>query len=150
MIAGMVEQYTGVDVVRSVIDRNIRLHSSDCVNFVCADLTCDPLPPAGAALVRQVLQHLSNSEITAALANILRTYPLAFVTEHIYIGPGCVPNRDIPHGPGTRVPKRSGVFIDRAPFNLRAVIVGDIDYAPQELLRTWALESPHFLKVGDY
>lgn len=111
----MVSQYTGVDVVRLVIDPNMRLHTSDCVSFVCADLTCDPLPPAGAVLVRPVLQHLSNSEIKAALANILRTYPLAFITEHIYIGSCCVPNRDIPHGPGTRVPSVPGFLSTGLP-----------------------------------
>jgi len=138
IIAGMVEDYTGVDIAQSMVDRNTRLHSSDRVHFVRADLASDPLPPAGAALVRQVLQHLSNSEIQAALANILKTYPLVFITEHVYTGPGGVPNRDMPHGPGTRVPLRSGVFIDQPPFNLRAEFVSDISCAPNEVLRTWA------------
>ncbi len=141
-VAGMVAQYVGVDIAHSVIDHNIRAHASDHVRFVRADLTCDPLPIADAALVRQVLQHLSNSEIQAALANILSTYPLVFITEHVYAGPECVPNIDILHGPGTRVPMRSGVFVDQPPFNLRAKLMSDIYYAPGEVLRTWVVGSP--------
>lgn len=131
----------GVDIVQSVIDWNVSAHSSDHVRFVRADIALDPLPPADAAIVRQVLQHLSNAEVEAALANILASYPLVFITEHIYTGPNCVPNIDIPHGPGTRVPRHSGVFVDRPPFRLPAKSVGDIYVAPKEVLRTWVVES---------
>ncbi len=139
VLAEMVARYTGVDIAGSVIDWNSRIYSNEHIRFVRADVVSDSLPPAGAALVRQVLQHLSNNEIQAALENILRTYRLAFVTEHVYIGPDSVPNRDIPHGPGTRVPFRSGVFVGEPPFNLSAVIVGNIPYARGEVLRTWAV-----------
>jgi SAM-dependent methyltransferase len=141
VVAGMVASYTGIDIAQPVIDWNARLYSSERVRFVCADVVSDALPPAGAALVRQVLQHLSNIEIQAALENILRTYRLVFITEHVYLGAGCSPNRDIPHGPGTRVPLRSGVFVDRPPFNLSAEVAGDIGFAPREILRTWVVQG---------
>jgi hypothetical protein len=141
MIAPLVERYIGVDIAQSVIDANKRAHESERISFVRADLTRDPLPRADAGVVRQVLQHLTNSEIRAALKNVLWTYPLAFITEHIYVGRGVKPNLDIPHGPGTRVPMKSGVFIDRPPFSLKAKMVGDIVYAPNEVLRTWVVEG---------
>ena len=141
IIARMGHALTGVDVVQSVIDWNRRTHTSECVRFVRADLTSDPLPHASAAIVRQVLQHLTNSEVDAALANILRTYPLAFITEHVYTGPNCVANVDMHHGPGTRVSMFSGVFIDHHPFNVPAKCLRDIAVGPKEALRTWVVES---------
>jgi len=139
VIAAGAERYTGVDIAQAVIDTNNRNHSCEAVRFVRADLTRDLLPPADAAIVRQVLQHLTNAEVSAALGNVLSTYSLAIVTEHIYVGPGAQPNLDMAHGPGTRVPRRSGVFIDQAPFGVKATVIGDIDYAPDEVLRTWVV-----------
>ena len=136
-IATMVGHYTGVDIAQTVIDANLRAYSSDHVHFERGDLTQTPLPFADAAIVRQVLQHLTNAEVGAALDNVRRTYPLAFITEHVYVGRSTSPNLDMPHGPGTRVPMRSGIFIDQPPFNATAMAVGDIPYAPSEVLRTW-------------
>lgn len=147
-IARMGYAVTGVDVVQSIIDRNVRAYASDRVFFARADLTSDPLPRADAAIVRQVLQHLSNWEVGRALANVLRTYPLVFITEHVYVGPGCVPNVEMSHGPGTRVPMRSGIFVDRPPFNVPAKSVGDIYVAPREALRTWVVENHSPLSRG--
>jgi SAM-dependent methyltransferase len=141
LIAALVSQYTGVDIAQVVIDANTQHYSSDRIHFLRADLTRDSLPPADAAVLRQVLQHLTNSEIIAALDNILRMYPVVFVTEHIYVGRSAKMNLDIAHGPGTRVPMRSGIWVDQPPFNAPAKWVGDIDYAPDEVLRTWVLKG---------
>jgi SAM-dependent methyltransferase len=141
VIAPLVAHYTGVDIAQPVIDANTRDYAGERIHFVRADLTRDPLPRADAAIVRQVLQHLTNSEIRAALDNVLRAYPLAFITEHLYTGRGSRPNLDIPHGPGTRVPMKSGVWIDLPPFSARAALAGDIEYASNEVLRTWAVTA---------
>jgi SAM-dependent methyltransferase len=145
MIAAVVPSYIGVDVADPVITANNRNYAKEGVRFVRADLTCDPLPAAGAALVRQVLQHLSNEEIRMALLNILRTYPVVIITEHLYVGPGFRPNLDIAHGPGTRVPLKSGVFIDQPPFGVNASVVGDLRCGEggTESLRTWVFENVH-------
>jgi len=147
VIANLVPQYMGVDISQHVIDINKLAYAGPRIHFVRADLTCDPLPPADAAIVRQVLQHLTNSEIRAALENI-RTYPLVFITEHVYVGRGAKPNLNIPHGPGTRVPMKSGVFIDQSPFKVTATVVGDIGYAPNEVLRTWIVENTGFPSIA--
>jgi SAM-dependent methyltransferase len=139
MISAMVAGYTGVDITQKIVDANTRAYGGEHVRFVRADITRDVLPPADAAIVRQVFQHLSNSEIQAALDNVLRTYCLAFITEHIYVGRGAKPNLDISHGPGTRVQIKSGVLIDHPPFNVSAALVGDIARASGEVLRTWAV-----------
>ncbi len=140
-VAGMVREYTGVDISQRMVDANARQYGGDRIRFIQADLTRDPLPPAGAAILRQVLQHLTNAEVMAVLDNVLRTYALAIVTEHIYTGRDATPNLDIAHGPGTRVPAKSGVYIDRAPFSRQASPAGDIPFDVDEVLRTWVVSG---------
>jgi len=142
VIAGMAADYVGVDIAESVIAHNARAYAGDRVRFVRADLTRDSLPPADVALVRQVLQHLSNAEIQAALRNIVSTYPIVYVSDEIYTGPKCLPNLDMTHGPSTRVHFRSGVFIDQPPFNLPAKFVSDIYWGSTSVLRTWEVRAP--------
>jgi len=144
VLADMVASYTGVDISAHVVVRNTQAYASDRIRFVRGDLTADlsagDLPPADMAVVRQVLQHLSNAEVQLALQNIRRTYPLVLITEHVYVGPSLKPNVDIHHGPRTRVPYHSGVFIDQPPFNVPSVWISDIPYAKEEVLRTWLID----------
>lgn len=140
-IVRITDRYTGVDISQLVVEANTRLYGNNRVRFVRADLTTDRLPAADVGIVRQVLQHLSNAEVQMVLENVRHTYPIAFITEHVYVGRGCKPNLDITHGPGTRVPWRSGVFIDQPPFNLPAALVADVQYAADEVLRTWVVEG---------
>jgi len=138
-ISPLALRYIGVDIAQSVVDFNTANYATATVQFVRADLTKDDLPPADAAIVRQVLQHLTNDEIRAALNNILRAYPLVFVTEHIYAGEDVEPNVDFDHGPGTRVPMKSGVFIDLPPFGLQTRSFRDIDFGEDSVIRTWVV-----------
>ncbi len=82
VLAGMVDEYTGVDVSKLVIEVNQRKHATESRRFVQADATRDRLPGADAVVVRQVLQHLNNEEIGRLLDNVRKTYPVAFITEH--------------------------------------------------------------------
>ena len=140
-ISTFVPSYVGVDIAQVVVEQNQRAHGGDRVRFVQGDITRDFLPPADAAIVRQVLQHLTNAEVQSALDNVLRTYSLAFVTEHIYIGSGAKPNLDISHGPGTRLQIKSGILIGQPPFSRNAVAVGDIESSPDVVLRTWLVKG---------
>jgi len=141
-ISRMVDRYTGVDIAETVVINNTRAFANDHIGFLCADLTTGSLPGADAAIVRQVLQHLSNAEIQAALDNILKTYPLAIITEHVYQGHNLKPNVDIIHGPATRLLKNSGLFIDQPPFSITdAKLARDIHYAQDEVLRTWVVRG---------
>jgi hypothetical protein len=138
-LAHMVDAYVGVDIVERVVAANQRRYGSANRRFLCADLTRDRLPAADAAIVRQVLQHLSNTEIHAVLNNVVRTYGVVFVTEHVHEGAEVRPNVDMGHGPQTRVERTSGVLIDRPPFQAAARVVADIPYKPGEFLRTWVI-----------
>ncbi|SRR5579883_124375 len=140
LLAGMVNEYTGVDVASEVIARNSRQFGSEHRRFFRLDLSKDPLPYGDAAVLRQVLQHLSNDEIQAVLSNAIRIYPLTFVTEHVTVA--CdKPNIDMAHGPLTRTMKGSGVYIDRPPFNIAVELLEDIPYWPGEVLRTWVVKG---------
>jgi SAM-dependent methyltransferase len=117
--------YVGVDIVPGLIAYNQTRFGSDCVNFKCANIITDELPDGDLCLIRQVLQHLSNKQISQVLANCGR-FPYLVITEDVYNGPNMRPNLDITHGPDNRLHRRSGVFLDRAPFSLRTQNVVEI------------------------
>jgi SAM-dependent methyltransferase len=141
LISELVPCYIGVDIAQVVVDANTRTFGGERIRFVRGDITSDALPPADAAIVRQVLQHLTNAEVQAVLDNVLRTYPVAFVTEHIYVGPGARPNLDISHGPGTRAQIKSGIQVEYPPFSKDATPAGDIVFESNHVLRTWIVKA---------
>ena len=85
------------------------------------------------ALVRQVLQHLTNDDITKALDNIRRTYPVAIITESLPTK-RIAPNADIARGISTRVPLGSGVYLDEPPFSLRIRKTLDVPFSEVEFI----------------
>ncbi len=118
--------YVGVDLVPGLIAMHRAWLCTQAnlgperVRFVLADLTQDDLPPGDVCLLRQVLQHLSNRQIVRILPK-LRRYRYILVTEHLPSdGTRVRPNLDMPHGPDVRLRKRSGVYLDQPPFNVRS------------------------------
>jgi SAM-dependent methyltransferase len=63
-------QYTGYDVVKFVINENMRKYSSDNITFIHTDLMVEPLPPADLLICKDVLQHWPNAVIFEFLKNI--------------------------------------------------------------------------------
>lgn len=118
--------YIGVDIVPSVIRRNTGLYAGENVTFMCLDLASEQPPAADLALLRQVLQHLSNDEIRHVLRGCV-IYPTLLVTEHVPPGSDWQPNVDKPHGPDIRLYDRSGVVLEAPPFS---VPVEEIDVVP--------------------
>jgi hypothetical protein len=116
--ANPVVNYIGVDIVPELIAYNQSQFGSERISFECANIIEGELPNGELCLIRQVLQHLSNQEISSVLANC-KKFPYLLVTEGVYSGGRVRPNLDISHGPDTRIYKHSGVFLDRAPFNLQ-------------------------------
>jgi len=110
--------YVGVDIVPDLIVYNQSQFATESVSFKCANIIDDELPDGELCLIRQVFQHLSNEQISSVLANCTK-YRYLVITEGVYSGQRIQPNLDIMHGPDTRIFKRSGVFLDRAPFNLQ-------------------------------
>ena len=130
-------RYIGVDIVPSLIEAHS--HSFPQATFVCANLIADPLPSAELCLVRQVLQHLSNTEIEAVLQNIAN-YPMALISEQVPLKPRSF-NRDKPHGPDVRAYWGSGVYVDRPPFARKIAQSWECELEPGALLRTVLIVS---------
>ena len=104
----------GCDIAAAIVERNRRLFPA--VAFQQVDMTRGPLPDADICIVRQVLQHLDNRRIVAALRKMMR-YPTWIVTEHLPFGDNFIPNMDMRAGRDIRVPIDSGVVLSSPPFN---------------------------------
>lgn len=125
--------YMGVDVVPELIAHHRKSVNDPRVKFHCADITRDSLPGADLCLVRQVLQHLSNAEITRVLGN-LHGYKLVLISEDVPKRPRSF-NRDKPHGPDIRAYYGSGVWVERPPFEIPISLVHEIPLSDSSLLR---------------
>ncbi len=107
-------KYIGVDIVPELIERNRFKYPQ--IDFHCLDISSEALPKADVAIVRQVLQHLSNIEI-ARIAIKLLNYKYIIITEHVPDEP-YVANKDIISGRGIRLKLKSGVDLTKPPFCL--------------------------------
>ncbi len=111
------KKYVAVDIVAALITRNKETFKAPNLEFHCLDIAVDPLPSGDCALVRQVLQHLSNTEIQSILKK-LAVYKYVILTEHLPER-DFVPNKDIISGQGNRLKKQSGVNVLASPFNFK-------------------------------
>jgi len=110
-------KYVAVDIVKELITHNKKKFKEDNLEFHCLDLAKDDLPLGDCAILRQVLQHLSNAEVQRIL-NKLINYKYVIITEHLPEG-DFVPNKDIISGQGIRVKKQSGLNVLALPFNFK-------------------------------
>ncbi len=111
------KKYIAVDIVNDLIDYNKEKFKSENLEFQCLDIAKDDIPFGDCAIIRQVLQHLSNTEIKTIL-NKLSDFKYVIITEHLPEG-DFEPNKDIISGQGIRLKKQSGVEITSPPFNLK-------------------------------
>ena len=111
------QKYIGVDIVAELIAHNKEQFKVENLEFHCADIAAEDLPSGDCAILRQVLQHLSNAEIQS-IANKLTAFNYVIVTEHIPEG-DFTPNKDIISGQGIRLKKQSGVDLLAPPFNFK-------------------------------
>jgi hypothetical protein len=81
------------------------------------DIAAEELPSGDCAILRQVLQHLSNAEIKSVVEKLYR-YKYVILTEHLP-EKDFEANKDIISGQGIRLKKKSGVNITAAPFNFQ-------------------------------
>lgn len=117
-------RYIACDVVPSLVEFNRHRFSDLEVEFRSLDITSDEWPHAEVAFLRQVLQHLSNTQIHAVLRKLVPRHRHLVVTEHLPDRPGFVPNLDKPIGPHTRLDSGgppSGVVLTEPPFSLKPV-----------------------------
>lgn len=125
------QKYIAVDIVPELIAHNKAQFNATNLEFYCLDIAVDDLPSGDCALVRQVLQHISNAEILK-ICKKLRQFKYVILTEHLPEG-DFIPNKAIISGQGTRMKKNSGLHLLEPPFNMQvkeeqellSVVLGD-------------------------
>ena len=115
--------YNGVDVVEELINHNNKTFGRANVKFHCMDAAQDDteLPFGELLIIRQVLQHLSNADIKKILAKT-KDFKFLFITEHIYDGADAIFNIDKSSSNSIRLNFKSGVYIEKPPYNYKNVV----------------------------
>ncbi len=108
------KKYNAIDIVPNLIARNKTTFKAENLEFHSLDIAKDELPSGDCAILRQVLQHLSNAEIKSVVEK-LYDFKYVVLTEHLPEG-NFSPNKDIISGQGIRLKKQSGVNLLASPF----------------------------------
>lgn len=111
------KKYVAVDVVTGLIEHNKERFKEENLEFHCMNIAEDKLPLGDCALLRQVLQHLSNAEVERIVKK-LSNFKYVILTEHLPSG-DFTPNKDIISGQGIRLKKQSGLNLLASPFNFK-------------------------------
>lgn len=121
-------QYIGVDIVEGLTQYNEKYYGNSNVKFMCLDIVSDDLPDGELCLIRQVFQHLHNSEIKQVL-NKLNKYKYSVITEMVYDkAKASTYNIDIKDSRSTRRNQKSGVYLEENPFSKEIEIIKVLPY----------------------
>lgn len=120
-------QYYGLDLVRSVIDRNTKQYSAPNIEFRLFTGNFDELPEADLLIAKDVLQHWSNASVSAFLPTLER-YQYSLITN--CVNPrGATENFDIEDG------EYRYLDIRLPPFNIDATEIFSFTNNRPSLLR---------------
>lgn len=111
------KKYNAIDIVPDLIAYNKKNFKKDNLTFYALDLAKDQLPMGDCAILRQVLQHLSNTEIKQIVEKLYH-FKYVILTEHLP-EEEFEPNKDIISGQGIRLKKQSGVNLLASPFDFK-------------------------------
>lgn len=77
-------RYTGADIVEDLIVGNTKKYGNDKTRFVIKDVRLSPIPKSDLVICRDVLFHLSNSDVMITLRNLLNSKSrLYLLTSHL-------------------------------------------------------------------
>ncbi len=116
------DRYIACDIVRPLIEFNRSRFETLGVDFRVCNIIEDEIPSGDIVFVRQVLQHLSNEQISTLLPRLTARFPVIVVTEHLPSSASFVANQDKSAGPDIRLTAAdgpSGVVLTAPPFNLK-------------------------------
>lgn len=117
-IRPMCGSYIACDIVPKLIDFNRKKYLPLGVDFRVLDLISDELPKADVVFIRQVLQHLSNQQVSQLIPKLKPAFKYLILTEHLPKSKNFTPNLDKPTGPDIRLSVDSGLVLTQPPFNL--------------------------------
>lgn len=112
------KNYIAIDIVPELIAHNKKEFKAENLEFHALDIATGNLPSGDCAIIRQVLQYLSNAEIKSVVEK-LYDFKYVILTEHLP-EEEFEPNKDIISGQGIRIKKQSGVILTAPPFNFKA------------------------------
>ena len=111
------KSYMGIDVVEDLINHNKKKYFAKNLTFETLDAVYDNIPSGDCILIKEVFQHITNSEIEKILSKIME-YKYIIITESEPLVP-FKPNKDKLRGPECRTDIVSGIIIDESPFNFK-------------------------------
>jgi hypothetical protein len=112
------DSYTACDVVPELVQFNQQYWRDLPVEFLVLDLVKDEIPTGDVLILRQVLQHLSNDDISKFTQSIPRCFSYLLLTEHLPSENDFLANRDKVSGTDIRLGSGSGVVLTQPPFNM--------------------------------
>jgi len=113
------DSYTACDVVPELVQFNQRHWRHLAVEFLVVDLVKDEIPTGDVLILRQVLQHLSNDDISKFTQLIPRGFSYLLLTEHLPSEKNFLANGDIVSGTDIRLGGGSGVVLTQPPFSMK-------------------------------
>jgi hypothetical protein len=130
--------YTGMDIVPDLIDRNQQRYATSSIRFAVGDITKDALPPVDLIISRDCLVHLSLSDACRALRQFQQSGSHYLLTTTY---PETLTNRDTPTG------SWKSLNLCRPPFNLPAPLLllpdpsDDTGANPDKSMGLWDLQT---------
>ncbi len=136
-------KYVGCDIVPELILHNRVNNKNPNIVFREIDIVEDNLPDGDVCLIRQVLQHLSNADVSRVLPKLTK-YHAVYITEgHPVILEGPV-NPDKPIGSNVRFDwnsgKGRGLELDKAPFDRSVKEICRVNSCPTEHVVTFRVD----------
>jgi SAM-dependent methyltransferase len=89
--------YTGIEVVRNVVEKNQKAFGSPTIKFQQGDIVAGELPSADLILVKDVMQHWSNASVIRFLPK-LKNFKFALITNDLLAAQPRALNQDVPDG----------------------------------------------------
>ncbi len=116
-------QYTGLDIVETIVRENQKQFASDKINFSQADICRNPLPQCDLLIVRDCLIHLSFEDLNRFLQNISQS-KYKYLLTNSYIVKEDFINRNIITGDGRPI----DIFKSPFEFSQASVLERIQDY----------------------
>lgn len=137
---GLFVNYIGIDIVDEVIQYNKEHFENKRITFLCMDAVVDQIPYADLYLVREVFQHLNNQSIEAILSKLENQSRYAIITE-LHPTNLWKANVDYIEGASSRNKYKTGVYLDKPPFNRKCEHVLSIQHSDSDkaILETYLM-----------